>query len=204
MPLRRPAPAHERVYDAAQSATGSGSWVYTMARSMRLGIHALSPQSLAAVGGGLGGAEDEESGGESDVGSYTSSAPGGGLLAASLGGGDGNLSGGAAAGAGLAGHSPVQAGERGRVVIGFGTPNSSRAAGRLSPLAPQQQQQQQGGLSASLRMPAAAGAGAGAGTAGGVRRSSSTGGLARSSSFGNVPRPQQPGGSRGSRPPPAQ
>jgi hypothetical protein len=209
MPLRRPAPAHERVYDAAQSATGSGSWVYTMARSMRLGIHALSPQSLAAVGGGLGGAEDEESGGESDVGSYMSSAPGAGLLAASLG--DCGLTGGGGGGeGGLARHSPVQAGERGRVVIGFGTPNSSRAAGRLSPLAPQQQQQQQqGGLSASLRTPAAAGevggdAGGGGTAGGGMRRSSSAGGLARSVSFGNVPRPQQPAGSRGSRPPPAQ
>ncbi|WIA13396.1 hypothetical protein OEZ85_006976 [Tetradesmus obliquus] len=222
MPLRRPAPAHERVYDAAQSTGGSGSWVYTMARSMRLGIHALSPQSLAAVGGGLGGGDDEESGGESDIGSYTSSA-GGGLLAASLGRGDGSLGGGGGgggggAGVGLAGHSPVQAGERGRVVIGFGTPNSSRAAaGRLSPLAPQQQQQQQGGLSASLRVPASgaaaaasAAAAAGAagaaaeGAAGGMRRSSSAGGLARSAPFGNVPRPQQPAGGRGSRPPPTQ
>ncbi|WIA33541.1 hypothetical protein OEZ86_006665 [Tetradesmus obliquus] len=224
MPLRRPAPAHERVYDAAQSTGGSGSWVYTMARSMRLGIHALSPQSLAAVGGGLGGGDDEESGGESDIGSYTSSA-GGGLLAASLGRGDGSLGGGGggvgggAAGVGLAGHSPVQAGERGRVVIGFGTPNSSRAAaGRLSPLAPQQQQQQQqGGLSASLRVPAAGAAAAasaaaaagaagaaGDGASGGMRRSSSAGGLARSAPFGNVPRPQQPPGGRGSRPPPTQ
>jgi hypothetical protein len=221
VPLRRPAPAHERVYDAAQSATGSGSWVYTMARSMRLGIHALSPQSLAAVGDGLAAGDDEESGGESDVGSYMSSTPGGGLLAASLGGGGGGgdsslrgHAGGSAAGV-LAGLSPVQAGERGRVVIGFGTPNGSRGAGRLSPLAPPQQQPQQGGLSASLRTRASAAAGAGAddaagaagaaaASAGGVRRSSSTGGLARSSSFGSIPRPQQPRTSRDGRPPPAQ
>ncbi|KAF6261039.1 hypothetical protein COO60DRAFT_1294068 [Scenedesmus sp. NREL 46B-D3] len=207
VPLQRPAPAHDAVYDAAQSAAGSGSWVYTMARSMRLGMHALSPQSLAAVGGGLAGGDDEESGGESDVGSYMSLTPGGGLLAASLGGGEG-VSGGAAAVTGLAGRSPVQTGERGNVVIGFGMPNFSRAAGRSSPLAPQQQ----GGLSASLRMPAgraAAGAGAsganvaGAGAASGVRRSSSTGGLARSSSSGSIPHMQQPSGGRGGRPPPA-
>jgi hypothetical protein len=77
VPLRQPAPAHQRVYDAAQSA-GSGSWVYTMARSVRLGLHALSPQSLAATAG-LGGPDEDGSGSEVS-GSYAST----GMLASSL------------------------------------------------------------------------------------------------------------------------
>eukprot|EP00775_Hariotina_reticulata_P005318 gene5318-5553_t len=76
VPLRRPAPAHQRVYDAAQSA-GSGSWVYTMARSVRLGMHALSPQSLAATAG-LG--QDDDGSGSEVSGSYAST----GMLASSL------------------------------------------------------------------------------------------------------------------------
>eukprot|EP00878_Enallax_costatus_P015983 GHUV01016759.1.p1 GENE.GHUV01016759.1~~GHUV01016759.1.p1 ORF type:complete len:582 (+),score=158.63 GHUV01016759.1:1207-2952(+) len=83
VPLRRPAPAHTQAFDAAQSSGTSGSWVYTMARSMRMGIHTLSPQSLG-ISGGLApeeGSQSDYSGSES--GSYMSSTPGG-LLASSL------------------------------------------------------------------------------------------------------------------------
>ncbi|KAF8058115.1 SLC35F6 [Scenedesmus sp. PABB004] len=188
VPLRRPVPAHEpRLFDAAAATPGAsgGSWVYTMARSMRMGLHTLSPQSLAATGGL---APDElDTGSESD-GSYLSSTPGG-LLAASLGrrssGGIFNYSGGGSAVVGLSpppggGGGSGGGGGGGGLALGGGGPALAPGGGRGA-----------GGLTASFARDRQAG--------GGVRRSSSASGMARSASFGSLPRASSGGGSsRGS------
>jgi len=170
VPLRQPAPAHQRVYDAAQSA-GSGSWVYTMARSVRLGLHALSPQSLAATGG-LGGPDEDCSGSEVS-GSYAST----GMLASSLDYYAGRTPDGLRGGSGLAGHqgllpqtvgSPigVEGGSSSsgfRVVFAAGAgPGAGEAGGSSSsgrpPVAPAM-----GALSSSLRGSSSSSGGAGSG-----------------------------------------
>lgn len=212
VPLRRPAPAHNRAVDATQAATGSGSWVYHMARSMRMGIHTLSPQSLAATGT-LAPEDDSEGYTESESGSYMSSAAGG-LLASSLRrdsgvglaeqGGNAQVDDAwdAAGGPVVAGQSP----DPGRVRVSFSnSPRRARSSSAGSG-------GQVGGLSASLRGSASAGSSTGVASAeaggvlrsamrreghrSGVQRSTSFEGLKRGSSFSDQ------GGSSG-RPPPS-
>lgn len=188
VPLRRPAPAHTRVIDAAQSCTGDGSWVYTMARSMRMGIHTLSPQSLAATGGLAPEEGSEYSGSES--GSYLSSTPGG-LLASSLRqeGGLGDVSPGYVPTGGIgseefAGVNPRQwqGSGSGRPRVSFGALASSRdgaeaAAGPGGDVGSESARVREGtptGASSSGLRPA-------------IRRSSPGLGMQRSASFGSLP-----------------
>jgi hypothetical protein len=218
VPLLRQAPAHTRAAEAAQSTGASGSWAYHMARSMRLGIHTLSPQSLAAAGGLASGASDEEGGSDGDGedsvsesgSSYRSS-----YLASSLGRSMEGSAGGLAST--LTGRGPSGGGSRGGILATYadGAPSSSSSSGMRvlrgfegpgaltgfgSGVARPAAGAGVGGLTASLQ--AAAG-----GTAGGngsrlrsaspatgmppLPREPSSGSLRRQSSSGNVRSQQQ-------------
>eukprot|EP00879_Flechtneria_rotunda_P000652 GHRR01000766.1.p1 GENE.GHRR01000766.1~~GHRR01000766.1.p1 ORF type:complete len:730 (+),score=256.50 GHRR01000766.1:2549-4738(+) len=128
VPLTRPAPAHQQCNADAGQSQSAGSWVYTMARSVRLGMHTLSPQSLTATGGLSAPDMDSESGSEPSDG-YLSSTPGG-VLADSLHGG--GVSNGTSSSGGGRGVLQYATGGVGVSNIGLGVRGGSSGGGNVS------------------------------------------------------------------------